>query len=252
MLKRSRAAASASAPKRKTKWPDVMKAGIGLRGGPRGMLTRYSGRVPELKWVDIGNNNLTSASYAAPVTPINLFQTVQGGAGYQRIGQRVQLHSLQIRGQIYPTATQTGSCNLRVLVVYDRQANAAQCAYSDVITNVSAAGTATQSITGFVNMANRERFIVLIDEVLWCPALSIAGGSATVTGLVTGSDKVQSMFNFSRYVKLKGLETHFNNTNGGTYADIQTGMLTMFFAADGAGSTNWIFNWQSRVRFQDI
>lgn len=251
-LKRNRATVKASGPRQKH-WPDVVKPGVGIRGGPRGMLEmRYASRVPELKFVDTANSALGSQSTAAPPTATTVLTCVQGAAAYQRIGQRVQLHSLRLVGSIFPNATMAGFSPGRVLVVYDRQANAAAPAWSDVIQCVTSGGSASSSVRDGLNLANRERFVILIDERMTFPCVTDTAGSFSSIGNLGSSEKNPGMFNFDRYVKLHGLESHFNNTNGGTIADIQTGSIVMFFVTDANAGTGWTFQWSSRIRYQDL
>lgn len=205
---------------------------------------------PEVKFVDSqAAIAVTSRLPATPPTAISLFTPVQGAAGFNRIGQRVALKSLRVRGIVENGATCVQG-SMRIIIVYDKQANAALPNWADLITSISSAGAATTGIFDGINMANRERFIVLADEQLLLPALTFAAGQLSGTSIDQGGSKNPSMFNFDRFIKLRDMETLFNNTNGGTFADIQSGSLNMFVANSGTDSS-WLFRGVARVRFSE-
>lgn len=219
---------------------------------PRGLIAAQgvspgAGRTSETKFVDVAIGSNAFVSTATPPTAISLCTPVQGAAAVNRIGQKITLKSIRIRGNVTPTATGVEAI-ARILVVYDKQANAMLPMWGDVIAGVTSAGAASNTITDGINMANRDRFIVLMDEQYNLPPQTYTGG--VVTNLSYPQEKNPSMWNFDRYVKLKDMEVHFNNTNGGTYADIQTGSINMFVALASYGTANsWEFSWGSRTRF---
>lgn len=209
-----------------------------------------SGRGPEIKFVDSqAILGLQARLAATPPVAISLFTPTQGAAGVNRIGQKVLLKSIRIRGIVKNILTAVQGA-LRIIVVYDKQANAALPAWADLITSVSAAGAATTGAYDGINMGNRERFIVLADEQLWTPSVTYTGGVLTNVGTLNASDKNPSMFNFDRFIRLRDMESHFNNTNGGTYADLQSGSLNCFFVAAGTDAA-WQLDAVTRVRFAD-
>lgn len=244
----------------KSRWQSVMKPGVSIPGRSMGMLTtgrgvqRYGTHLPELKFVDLAKQTFTmTQSGTGSTTGLNLFQTIQGGAGYQRIGQRVQLKSLRIRGNLEGITAYTGVETGRFLVVYDRQANGANAKWEDVISSVTAAGASSSTELDSMNLANRERFDILIDEQLYLPGFQItAGVVASTTSLFGSTDKNPTMFNIDRFVNLKNREVHFNNTNGGSIADIQTGSLQFFLVSSSVAQAKWTMDFTARIRFQDI
>lgn len=205
---------------------------------------------PEVKWVDYPTTTSNFRSAATPPTAVSIFTPLQGAAGFNRIGQKVTLKSLRVRGQVMNIATATQDVG-RIIVVYDKQANAALPNWADLITSISAAGAATTNVLCGLNMANRERFIVLADEMLLLPSVTNAGGLGVLTnlGAINTSDKNPSMFNFDRFIRLRDMEAHFNNTNGGTFADVQTGSLNIFFVSGNDAQYSCI--WNARVRYSD-
>lgn len=209
------------------------------------------GRGPETKFVDTqGILGVNGRLAATPPAAITLCAPVQGAAGFNRIGQKITLKSLRIRGNVTNVLTCVQGLG-RIIVVYDKQANAALPNWADLITSISNAGAATTGALDGINMANRDRFIVLADEQMWLPSCTNTAGVLTNVGGLNTTDKNPSMFNFDRFIKLRDMEMHFNNTNGGTFADIQTGSLNFFFALTGTDQS-YSANFVARTRFQDL
>ena len=115
---------------------------------------------------------------------------------------------------------------MRIIVVYDKQANAVAPAITDVLT--------VDSFIGQNNLNNRDRFVILCD-VISDPISVNANGS--VAGTI--------------YKKIN-LETMFNAGTAGTIGDITSGSIYLFVAQTAnIGTANPVFNWRSRIRFQD-
>jgi len=206
--------------------------------------------TPETKFVDTAIQSIAFVSTATPPTAISLIIPVQGAAAFNRVGSKITLRSIRIRGNVTPALTNIGGL-ARILVVYDKQANAALPVWTDVILGVTSAGAASSTITDGINMANRDRFIVLADEQFNLPSLTYAAG--VQTNQAYPFEKNPSMFNFDRFINMKDAEMHFNNTNGGTFADIQTGSVSIFIAQEVGTTPNaWFFNFSTRARYRDF
>jgi len=207
-----------------------------------------SGRGPEIKFVDVASTAKNFVTAATPPTATTLCIPVQGAAAFNRIGQKITLKSLRIRGSVTNAADALHGMG-RIIVVYDKQANAALPTWTEVIGAVTSAGVASNTAFDGLNMANRDRFIILADEMLVLPGMQNAAGVITnITDF--GTDKNPSMYNFDRFIRLRDMECHFNNTNGGTFADIQSGSLSIFTCT--SSTTNaFTFTFSARVRFSD-
>lgn len=120
--------------------------------------------------------------------PVLLNGIIQGPDIAQRLGRQVMMTSMYIRGVLLPSGNLTigaasntwsnvvstaGIQKARLLVVYDKQANAAPLAKSDLLAGLGTAGVVTAG-TGvdaslgtpaMMNLGNRERFLVLCDKV---------------------------------------------------------------------------------------
>lgn len=205
-------------------------------------------RRHEIKFVDKLMTTTNFVTAATPPTAIGVLNLSQGAAGFNRIGQKIILKSIRVRGNVTNILTTTQDIG-RIIVVYDHQANAALPLWTDLIGAVNVTGAAGTSAYDGVQLANRERFIVLADEQFNLPAVTNTAG--VLTNLAFPQEKNPSMFNFDRFIRLKDLQTHFNNVNGGTFADIQTGSLNIFVVSQN-NSNAWAFTYSVRVRFDDL
>lgn len=206
-----------------------------------------AGRQPELKFVDLAQTALTGRLAATPPVAQPILFPVQGAAAFNRIGQKITLKSLRVRGVVTNILTSVQQM-ARIIIVYDRQANAALPIWTDVIGAVVSGGGPSSTIMDGIQLANRDRFIILADEQYNLP--SVTNTTGVLTNMAYPQEKNPSMFNFDRFIKLKDMETHFNNTNGGTFADIQTGSLSLFFAVQTTDSS-WSLTWSARTRYTD-
>lgn len=158
------------------------------------------------------------------LTLLNL--CAQGVTAVTRLGRRITMKSLFIRGVIELAATTTGYGPWRILVVYDKQANAAAPTATDIL--------AADAYQSFNNLGNSKRFQTLIDKTYDC----------------VGTAGPQSL-DVKLYKKLNhGVE--FNAGSAGTIADIQTGSIYALVYHTGTYAVAApTFNVWSRVRFSD-
>jgi len=149
----------------------------------------------------------------------------------ERNGREVTMRSIEFHGDIYPTVTTGTACQGRVLIVYDRQANAAALTVAQVLNAVST--------TAPRNLENRRRFKILMDRRLTLPNSSAAAA---------GSEEHKQI---NYYRRLRHPIT-FNNGDAGTIADITTGSLYVITVGSNVkGVTGANLTFSSRVRYQD-
>lgn len=211
----------------------------------------------ELKCVDTAaaTYNLNTT---AVFTALNI--PVEGAAFYQRIGRRIRMKSLHIRGYIIPSNANTAAIEQdlkRIMVIYDRQANGSAPVLADVLTGYASDGSTNSNASQHLNMNNRDRFVVLMDLQVLTPALGINGASAASTATIAADinancGTTQGTLNINRYIRLKGLETHFK-ASAGSIGDIATGSLLLMTV--GLNDTNATSAWQlgvsTRLKFYD-
>lgn len=120
-----------------------------------GFYGRFTGPNAELKFLDTAISFSFDATGEVPATgQLNLIP--QGSTESQRIGRKVVIKSLYIRGTVTftPAASTSGVDDVFLYIVLDRQCNGAAAAITDVLTS-NAMGSA------LVNLANTDRFVIL-------------------------------------------------------------------------------------------
>jgi len=218
-----------------------------------------SARAGEVKCVDVAAGNII-VPMAGIVTWIPMPQ--EGSSFYNRIGRRIRAKSLEVKGYVYNTLTNTSAKNelnyMRFMVVYDRQVNGANPSFSDVIQAYNNAGGTTNTALDGMNMNNRDRFMILRDWKIVLPPVGVAGVATTYSdGIVTqaSAKEDRGSLNFHDYIKLKGLETQFKGTsNPSVVGDVSTGAY--FFVActfDETSPANpaWGIKVATRFKFLD-
>lgn len=183
---------------------------------------------------ETGFVDLAAATYVCDTTgSITLLATIaQGASVNQRVGKKIMLKSIQIRGGISVNTTATTN-DTSILIVYDRRPTGALPAITDVLVAADA--------NAFNNDANSGRFKIVrrIDTVL-------TGNSTTPT---TGLESV----NVTEYIPLKGLPCNFKAAGTGAIGDIEEGALYLITVGSrAAGTTAAAFSAGFRTRFVDI
>lgn len=171
---------------------------------------------PEKKNVDNQGISITTPASNAFSEPVQIGALAIGAGPNARVGRKVHLKSLQIRGVCVPT-------QVRILVVYDKQ-------YNQGLPAPFAADVMTPNIySGFRNAGFIDRFITIIDEFV--QPFDVTPGSSNT---------------FSFYRKLN-LEATYN---GDLAANCATGALLVMQADPSTAAT--IVTFTSRVRFTDV
>lgn len=199
----------------------------------------YRPNAVERKVIDSGA--ITTAVSTTPVsTAVNL---IAAGSDFnQRIGRKVCIKSLYIRGRIYTqrakpysssgeASAQTG----RLIILWDEQPNGTLIAAGDVLTS--------NDTIAHLNINSRDRFKVLHDKTYAVDALAL--NITTNTG-ASG----RNIHYFKKYKKIN-METIYNSVNN-TIADVTSGALIVFWVGDTvAGVNDMEAVWNVRVRYSD-
>lgn len=205
---------------------------------------RELAKVPkqELKAFDVALRTNTFATIAGPPTFDTLNAMVNGAELYQRVGRKVYMKSLHIRGQCTPNGVANESA-CRIIIYYDSQPNAAAPLIGDLIKDSNAAAASTW--ISEINLVNRQRFKILRDMQFIFGSSTNAAGAAELV-----PDPIKQSFNVDVFIKLKGLEAIYNATNGGTVADITSGAIGLVCFGDAnAGAHDFIYG--ARLRYYD-
>jgi len=190
--------------------------------------SRFEGRIrvsPEKKNLDVLNSNSIALGPGGTLFLLNGCD--DGTTVNTRIGRRILLTSLTVRWQGYMTPTSAGASGLRLLIVYDRQPNAATPAITDIMQ--------FDDISSMMQLSNSKRFKVIVDELVPC----------------VGSNGEQA-WNRSIYRKLN-LPVEFNENSTNTITSITTGALfAIVWQAGGITTLAPVSDVYTRVRFLDI
>lgn len=202
------------------------------QGGRSRKRTRTSGsftvlaKAGEMKYFDTFLSGATIAESTDwtgteldPATLNTLFAPAEGAAINQRIGRKVNVHKIKLRGIIIPQTLSDQADfvtvpSVRLMLVQDQQTNTAQMQGEQVM---AAPGAATVALTActYQNLANLGRFRVLKDQTFRSPAPSGGTDGTNTNSLVPQSIPFKWNINFKKPVTV-----HFNAANGGTVADI--------------------------------
>ena len=184
-------------------------------------------RGGELKFIDTQittNPVVNSITFA---TGVLLNGIANGSDASTRIGRKVTIKSLLLRWSVKLDPTTTGGGNLRILIVYDKQANAVAPAITDILL--------TNDFHSPNNLSNRDRFVTICDVVT---------DPIAVQGEYSAADVV--------YKKLN-LEEMFNAGSAGTIGDITSGSIYFFVAQNGGmliAAPD--FRADARIRYTDV
>lgn len=184
-----------------------------------------------------------------PGTLNTLFAPVKGTGINQRVGRGVQVIKIRIRGMIYTSAQvdQTAAdaaSYIRLALVQDTQTNGAQAQGEQIFQDPTAA-SAFNAACAFQSLDNLGRFKVLKDKILTIqnPNISYDGTNMEQQGLVRPF-KMNCVFKSPVVV-------HFNETNGGTVADIVDNSWHVVANTSNAIQAPTIV-YQARVYYKDI
>lgn len=225
---------------------------------PAGGMLAAVRRAAEKKGMD---TSLSSASVVATTNTndncivLNLIQ--QGAGSWNRIGRKVTLNSVRLRGTARllsaPTAV-TGNLldnTLRMVVVWDKQPSGAAIPTFDTVFGLTdQSGTESTTYLSPVKYDNMDRFSVLRDTIIDC-GIKLFNGA----GLTENTTRYDYLFD--EYIPLNGKETTFlGQSVPMTIADISSGALYVYFRAEfnAAGTSAISIDGDAfaRLRYTDL
>jgi len=184
---------------------------------------------------------------------LNLVQ--QGAGSWMRIGRKITLESLRVRGTFEWLYTAQAGTNdvagnvVRMVVVWDKQPSGAAIPTFDTVFGITdQAGTESTTFLNPVKYDNMDRFSVLRDYVCdLVPETNTTGGT---------SNQIAVRKNFDEFIPLKGREVVFLGQSAPmTIADISTGAIYVYFrVGQNVPSDNEVFVTASsfaRLRYVD-
>lgn len=180
---------------------------------------------------------------------LNLIQ--QGAGSWNRVGRKVNLNSLRIRGYAmhnYEDSEQGIAGNiLRMVVIWDRQPNSSSLPTWDTIFgSTSQDGTETSGVFDSLRYDNTGRFRILKDKTI--DMIAHLDNTSHTPG------RVFQPYHFDEFINLKKRETLFSGQSDPmTNADISSGSLYVYFKCQRNTLTNYITiqGTQCRLRYYD-
>lgn len=174
-------------------------------------------------WNNLGSND----DVARPTVCLNA--CTSGALATQRVGRRIRMTSLFIRGQGWIPAAMAGQAFFRLIIVYDKDCNTSTPTSAQLLT--------PNQQTGLAVLGNGKRFKVLAD---------IVHENAYSTDTNEG-------FMFDRYIKLNHEVCYIDGAGAGTAADIVSGGLFAIGFWGGSSSSGGAptIKLNFRVRYTD-
>jgi len=210
-------------------------SGLGPRAATRRQAMRTGGYTSpatsgELKFRDVALQlpcAIALGTWTTPGPTTLLNGLVPDSTATGRIDRKVVMASLYVRATANMAGTSTNGGLVRMIVVYDKQANAQAPAVTDIL--------ASDSFFSPNNLSNRDRFVTLIDHVF--------DPIGTNTSIATSDVTFKKSIN---------LETMFNPGTAGTIGDITSGSIYILAAQNGSvGVAGPNCQFYSRIRYAD-
>lgn len=201
-----------------------------------GFFGRFQPQGPEMKFLD------TTVAASSPATTGTIFSSSlniipQDDTQSGRIGRKVTVKRVQLRGQVLLPATTTAADTadrLRILVVLDMQANGASPLVGQVME--------TGSINSYLDMANVSRFRVLADKLFTL--------SASAAGAPTGTPSFGAVLkSFSIYKKVNIPIEYDASASTGALTTIRSNNILVVALTQNALAT---LAFTSRIRYTDM
>jgi len=218
--------------------------------GYRSVPASFTSPKGEVKAVDL---SVASYPFSADLTNTNVFllNGVQEGTGfYNRIGRKIEMRSLHIRGSITVNAlTSTTPDFLKWAIVYDRQPNGALPTYQQIFQLYDQQGNTHSDAYSEVNLDERDRFMIIRHKSYNAPTQSVTYNTPAATIGIPVEDQ-----QINEFIKLKRLTTHFNGTaNPLTITNIVTGSLYLVTQGIKAvAGAPFAMNVAFRLRYDDL
>lgn len=173
---------------------------------------------------DIGSKPFRPDGGATCLTLLN--GLVQGSKINTRWGATIRLRELKLRITVNEViGGLTGADLLRVIVVYDLNANGLKPLVSDIM-DTNGSGNA-YGVNSFYSLNNRGRFVYLYDEIkifqpFWTASQAVPAAYSQPIGCPT----------WHANIHCKDLVTQYNTGNTGSITDISTGALWLLLQAE--------------------
>ncbi len=209
--------------------------------GSQGRRTRggklYTGKAsPELKFYDLTETAVLTTSLANPLgSGVAINAPAQGDTQSERIGNRIIVKSIQVKGYFTLQGVATGTLQksnvARIMFFVDHQANGGYPTATDVLQNVG-------NINSFRNLDHSARFTMLTNIRMDLHGVPAYSGTALAS--------VDQHFSFSFYKKLNML-TQFEGSTAAITSVTNNSIIPMAFMEDTGAPVSVFFD--TRIRY---
>ncbi len=210
------------------------RRGFDRVGGFYGRFAVGAGKLGELKFHDVDLNDAVVSSTAAITETINII--LQGVTESQRVGRKCTIRAVQWNYTwtlpVTAAATVGNGDVCRQILYLDKQANGDAAANSDILV----LATDNQS---FYNLANENRFVILMDKTISLNPLAAAGDGA--------ANDTPQLVRYGHFSKKCNIPIEYSSTTG-AIAEIRSNNLGVLLVTQNgvAGLTS-----KFRLRFSD-
>jgi len=210
----------------------------------------------ELKGVDVSlaiSPVLGSTNTNGSCTLLNAI--APGTGSYNRVGRKVHLKSIRLKGDMYVLIDQTAEgatltdALVRMVVVWDKQPSGTLPTYDAIFGQTDQAGSEACNLWDTLRYDNTDRFTVLRDK-MFLVRNNFANNSAA------GNPGANVMLQeFDEFIPLQGRETQYSGQSSTcTIADISTGGLYVYWRSRNNTPSEHVVtieNSQGRLRYYD-
>lgn len=184
----------------------------------------------EKKYFDTSVISVADATAGIIIPSLNLVP--QGTTDQTRIGNKITIRNINIHGYCNnddQTTVAFAGSNIRVIVYLDKQANGAAAAVTDIVK--------TAALSSFRNMDQVDRFVILVDKVIFNPV-------ECTNALHTTNQRHYWSVNKKCMIPI-----HFSSTTG-AIAEVRSNNIGILYLSDTVDA-NPAANGIARVKFTD-
>lgn len=217
--------------------------------------------MPERKYYDsllsaanVAGSTNWQGTELVPLVKLTLCVPTQGSGISNRIGRKIAVHKIKVRGVLVPTvlsdqADMVNPPSVRLLLVQDKQTNGSQMQGEEIMQAPATATTALTN-TSFQSLANFGRFRVLKDKQYTWAHNSSGTDGANTNSIASHIKPFKFTVNFRKPVIV-----HFNSQNGGAGdGDIGDIVDNSFHIIGNQQVGNWTVtcSYNARTVFTDL
>jgi len=206
-------------------------------------------RGPEMKYMDLAQQKTNFVNVVSTPAPNYLNFVGEGTSYWNRIGSKINMQAVHIRGFVDNIEADGASPGLlRMIVFYDRQPNGQPCLFTDVIQGRTNTGVGAIDGLQGLNIDNKDRFVIIYDKYMYAAGYDAGPPVVVQANNTTGKDG-NNEYVFNCYIPLRNLVSIFKSSTL-TIADVTTGALGVFFV-DSTENGRRSATWSSRLCYYD-